>query len=262
MTTATQPRIAYDKVGDGTPALVLLPGWAAERTMFRRVLADLGRERTVIALDWRGHGGSQQPDSDYGGDDLVDDALSVIATEGIQRIVPVAQAHAGWTAIELRNRLGADRVPGMISISWSVLGAPPALIAALGALQCARTWEQTRDTLLDMWITGVQDAEVVTFVQSMADYGFDMWSRAGREIAAQFARFSTPVAALETLDPPCPMLHLYAQPADPDFLAAQQTYAADHRWFSVQQLSGSSHFPTIESPTEVAAAVAHFVSML
>jgi hypothetical protein len=31
MTTSTQVRIAYDRVGDGGPALLMLPGWCADR---------------------------------------------------------------------------------------------------------------------------------------------------------------------------------------------------------------------------------------
>jgi hypothetical protein len=64
------------------------------------------------------------------------------------------------------------------------------------------------------------------------------------------------------LDPPPPTLHLYAQPADPEFLDAQRRYAAERGWFRVHRLDARSHFPTFEVPGEESAAVEEFVAEL
>jgi pimeloyl-ACP methyl ester carboxylesterase len=93
----------------------------------------------------------------------------------------------------------------------------------------------------------------------MGKYGFDMWSRAGREIGAAFKKHESPLAVLERMAPPCPTLHVYAQPEDPGLLSAQQSYAAAHPWFQVQKLDARSHFPTIEVPGPLAHAIASFV---
>lgn len=262
MNVATQPRIAYDKVGDGRTALLCLPGWAAERTMFRTMLTTLGRTHTAVALDWRGHGGSETPADDFGGGDLVDDALSVIGAAGLDRVIPVAQAHAGWVALELRRRLGPEKVPGVVLCSWMVLGPPPPLAAALTALQDRATWPQTMAGLVGMWTTGVTDPDVLAFVHSMERYGFEMWARAGWEIAKQFDRYESPVAALQALPAPCPTLHVYAQPTEDAFLEAQLSFATANPWFTVRRVHGTSHFPTIESPGEVVAAIEEFVATL
>jgi pimeloyl-ACP methyl ester carboxylesterase len=86
-----------------------------------------------------------------------------------------------------------------------------------------------------------------------------MWARAAREIAAAYAREGSPLAALSALTPPCPTLHLYAQPDDPGYLIAQQQFSAAHPWFSVHKVTGRSHFPTIEAPEEVSAQIDAFV---
>ena len=42
---------------------------------------------------------------------------------GADRIVPVALAHAGWVAIELRRRLG-KKIPAIVLVDWIVLDLP------------------------------------------------------------------------------------------------------------------------------------------
>lgn len=260
MTTSTQVRIAYDRVGDGEPALLMLPGWCADRTYFHELITVTGRHRTAVALDWRGHGGSEQPEEDFVSADLVADALSVIEQNGLDRVVPVAAAHAGWVAIELRRHLGPKRVPGFVSLSWMVLGPPPPFLPALAGLQDPEQWEQVRGGLFAMWTTDVTSRAVHDYVARMGTYAFDMWSRAGREIAADFEAHGTPVAALA--ESKMPTLHVYAQPTDDAFLQAQQEFSRENPWFHVKRVPGRSHFPGIEEPVHTASAIESFVNQL
>jgi pimeloyl-ACP methyl ester carboxylesterase len=87
-----------------------------------------------------------------------------------------------------------------------------------------------------------------------------MWSRAGREIARSFAAEPVPLAAVAALAEPCPTLHVYAQPRDEGYLAAQEGFAAEHGWFHVHRLDAASHFPCLEIPDAVAAAIDEFVA--
>jgi pimeloyl-ACP methyl ester carboxylesterase len=127
-------------------------------------------------------------------------------------------------------------------------------------LQDPEQWQQVRGALFEMWTTGVESPEVHAYVDSMGRYGFDMWSRAGRVIAGDFAPQPSPVAVLA--ENPAPFLHVYAQPGDDAYLQAQQDFAAQHPWFQVQRVPGRSHFPCIEQPAETAAAIETFVSGL
>jgi pimeloyl-ACP methyl ester carboxylesterase len=260
--TASLPRIAFDDVGDGEPALLLMPGWCGPRTLFRAALAEHARGRRVLALDWRGHGASDASPTDFGYAQLLDDALRVLDAAGVERVIPVGVAHAGWAAIDLQRRLGPRRVPGVAFIDWMVLGAPPAFTEALAALQRPESWRAVRDRLFEMWQSGVDAPAVGDYVAQMGAADGEMWRRAGREIAARFAAEPIPLAALEREPAPCPTLHLYAQPADAGLLAAQQAYAAQHPWFSVHRLAASSHFPTLEAPRELAAHLERFAASL
>ena len=175
--------ISYEDSGAGEPALLLLPGWCASRAVFRELASRQPAART-LAMDWRGHGGSGSTDDDFGSAELVADALAVIAASGAHRIVPVATAHAGWVAIELRCRLG-ERVSKLVLVDWIVTDPPPPFLGALSAMQDSTKALQVRDQLFAMWTEGVEHPEVLRFVrEDMGSYTAAMWSRAAREIAA------------------------------------------------------------------------------
>jgi pimeloyl-ACP methyl ester carboxylesterase len=262
METTTPTGIALDDIGTGEPALLCLPGWCGDRDVFDPLAARLADNRRTIALDLPGHGGSATPDGDFGTDDVVRAARDVIQGCGLRRVVPVALSHAGWVAIELRRRLGPERAPGVVLLDWMVLGPPPGFVDALDGLQDPATWQQVRAGLFDMWTDDLDIPALHRYVAAMGTYGAAHWQRAAREIAASFAAEGTPAHALEGLAPPCPTLHLYAQPADDALLAAQHDYAATHPWFAVHRLPARSHFPMFEVPGEMATAIEDFTQGL
>jgi hypothetical protein len=90
--------------------------------------------------------------------DMLTDVLSVIQASGAQSVIPIAQAHGGWVAIELRRRL-EQRVPKMVSISWNPIftsGNPVAtsFLRARQALQDHARWRETLEQMLTMWLSG------------------------------------------------------------------------------------------------------------
>jgi pimeloyl-ACP methyl ester carboxylesterase len=255
--------IDYDDSGKGEPAFLLMAGWCGTRRAFDAFTPLLNKSRRVVALDWRGHGGSDPYPQDFGEMELVEDALAALKAAGNPPVIPVATAHAGWVAIELRRRLGARRVPALVLIDWIVGEAPPPFLEGLKALQGRDSWKPARDGLFAMWTEGVAHAGVARYVkEDMAPFGAEMWARAGREIAAAYAHEGSPLRALAALTPPAPTLHVYAQPPDPGFLKMQQEFAREHPWFHVRKLDAASHFPTIEVPDALAREVLAFAAPL
>lgn len=250
--------IAYDDRGHGDPALLFLPGWCAGRAAFDELAGRMSARHRTLAMDWRGHGGSASLPGDFGGSELVEDALAVIAASGAQRIIPVATAHAGWVAIELRRRLG-ERIPQVVFVDWIVTDPPPPFMGAIGAMRDPSQALAVRDQLFGMWTHGVDHAGVLRYVrEDMGAYPAAMWARAAREIEAAYQREGSPLRALAALEAPVRALHLYAQPDDPAFLAFQKAFSIDHPWFEVRKLDARSHFPTIEVPDQVEAAIERF----
>lgn len=253
-------QISYEDRGRGEPALLFMPGWCGSRAVFDKLAANCSEQRRVLTMDWRGHGKSASVDEDFGAAALIDDALAVIDASGAKKVVPVALSHAGWVAIELRRRLGA-RVPALVFLDWIILEAPPPFLGALQSLQDPAQWQQTREQLFSMWLAGVEVPELTRYVrEDMGSYGFEMWSRAGREIASAYAAEKSPLQALATLTPAPAVLHLYAQPEDPGYLAAQQAFSAANPWFHVVKMQATSHFPLLEAPQEMAATIERFVA--
>jgi pimeloyl-ACP methyl ester carboxylesterase len=260
MTVTATTTLAVTDLGIGGPALLLVPGWCGDRDVFDPLLAPLAEHRRVVSVDLPAHGRSATPAGDFTTADLVDALVATVDELGIDRVVPVGLSHAGWAAIDLRRRLGAARVPGVVLMDWMVLGTPPGFADALAGLQ-SPAWADVRAGLTSMWLDGLDIPALTDVVASMTRYGQEHWSRAGREIAAHFAAQPVPLAALEQLQP-CPTLHLYAQPAADEVLTAQQEYTAAHPWFSVQRLDAHSHFPMFEVPGEMARSVEEFVRSL
>lgn len=257
--------IAFDDLGptgsehESDPALLLLPGWCTNRSVFGPLVALLAKHRRTLALDWYDHGESGAAGKDFGQEQLVAQALGVIAASKVNRVIPVTISHAGWVALELRRQLGS-RVPGLVFLDWIVSEPPPPFLAILAGMQSPQ-WQQAVEQVFGMWLHGVEQPEVIRFVrQEMGSYPGSMWSRAGREIGAAYAAQGSPLAAAARLEPAVPILHLYGQPDDPGYLSFQQDFAAAHPWYKVQKLTARSHFPTLECPGEIAQALLAFTA--
>jgi len=124
-------------------------------------------------MDWRGHGESDRLEADFGTEDLATDAIKVLDRSGVDRVVPVGLSHAGWVAIQLRARLGPQRVPGVVLVDWMVLGAPPGFGDALAGLRDPDAWEQVRAGLFAMWTTGIDLPALDAQIAKMGRYTFD-----------------------------------------------------------------------------------------
>jgi pimeloyl-ACP methyl ester carboxylesterase len=261
MTTATTAdglRIAYDDSGgDGLP-LVCLTGWCSSRHRYDRFQEVAAQHRRVLRLDWRGHGDSDPARGDFGVEEMVEDALAVVDAAGLDAFVPVSASHSGWVAIELRRRLG-ERVPRIVHMDWLLVEPSERYLDVIRMLQGER-WPEARDILYGIWRSGVDDPGVEAVLATMSEHGADMWMRSGRRIEAAFAENGCPFAALERLDPPVPVLHLYGQPTDDEYLARQQAFAAEHPWFQVRRLPARTHFAMTETPRECVAAIEDFLA--
>jgi pimeloyl-ACP methyl ester carboxylesterase len=259
VTSAPGIQIRYDDIGSGEPALLLLPGWSSSRRVFAPLLAPLSTGHRVLAVDWRGHGESTRNVPDFGFPQLVEDALAVVKASGARAVVPVAVSHAGWAAIDLRKELG-DRVPKVVFLDWIILDPPPPFLDALTALQAESAWRGVRDRLFSMWLANTGNEALARFLSTdMGEYDFAMWARAGREIGTAYRQNGNPLKALSQLRPPVPTLHVYAQPDDPAYLEAQESFAKENPWFHVVKLRARTHFPMFEVPMDLANAINSFV---
>ena len=252
-------RIRYDIAGAGDPALLFLHGWCDSRAQFHSLLPLSAQKRRVLAVDLPGHGKSEAPPGEFGFRELVAAAAAAVEAAGVETLVPVSMAHAGWVALGLRRRLGPKRVPRLVLLDWIVLDPPPPFLEALRGLQDPERWKSTRARLFSMWLEHADPQIAAQVRRTMENHGFGMWARAGREIAAAYAREGSPLEALSAIEPPPPTLHLYALPKDEEYRTAQEAFSRKHPWFHFRRLDGISHFPPLETPEAVAAAIEEFL---
>jgi pimeloyl-ACP methyl ester carboxylesterase len=257
-------QIYYDGTGEGEPTILCLPGFANDHTIFAPLVERLSADHRVLVMDWRGHGKSQAPDGDFGFAEMAGDAVAVIQDSRAHSVIPIGQGQLPWVAVELRRRLG-EQVPKMVASSWPVISArgnplAPRFLGAMEAVQDEARWRETAEQVVTMFVSGAP-ASVQTQIQNqMLSHGYEMWSRAGREISNIFAREGDPLTALSKLSPPVPVLHVYAQPPAPEYLSAQESFAREHPWFHVRRLEAASQFPTLEIPDETAAVIREFIN--
>ncbi|HEV2590276.1 MAG TPA: alpha/beta hydrolase [Gaiellaceae bacterium] len=252
--------IASDDRGTGEPALLCLTGWCSSKERYAHLVPLLAEKRRTIAFDWRGHGESQRGVGDFGQDEMVEDALGVIEAAGIEQVVPVAASHSGWVAIELFRRLGPERVPKIVHMDWMVIRPSDPYMALLRSMATPEGWTEARDTLFRIWRAGCEAPEIDAVIDAMREQDGEMWMRSGREISAAYERNDSPLETYERMEaPPAGVLHLYGQPQDPAFFAAQQEFAAEHPWFHVERVPAETHFAMVETAREAAAAIAAFV---
>lgn len=251
-TTPSGPRVAYDDEGHVEPTLLLLPGWCDQRSLYDRLAPRLAPSR-VIRMDWRGHGDSAPSAEDYGTSQLVEDALAVVARTGTKSIVPVAQAHAGWVALELARRLG-PRVRGLVFLSWTLTTLPPPLAGGLQAMSIPASTRAVVEGLTGHWSTGVNDQSVLAHIRSMRLHPDADWARAAREILAMYTAQGSPLDALTKLSHALPCLHVraLADPAAPAGPAGLREVV----------VPAASHFPALERPEETAAQIRAYLSRI
>ncbi len=251
--------LGYDDLGAGQPALLLLTGWCSSRGRWARAAQLLASKRRVVSFEWRGHGDSRPAETDFGTPEMVDDALSVTEAAKLETFIPCSASHSGWVAIELARRL-PTRVPAIVHLDWMLVPPSAPYMQLLSELQAPDRWPAARDTLFEIWRAGDDSAAVRDALAVMRQQGAEMWMRSGREIEASYRRESSPLRALEALDPPRPVMHIYGQPPSSEYLGVQERFAAEHDWFSVRRLAARTHFSMIETPEQVASAIEEFAA--
>ena len=120
-------RIAYESVGVGEPAFLLLPAWSIVHSrVWKHQVADLARHHRVITFDPRGNGRSGRPPDSAGYTDecFVADALAVLDATGVQAAIVVGLSMGAGRALRLAAG-HPERVLGMVTIGAALRLGPP-----------------------------------------------------------------------------------------------------------------------------------------
>lgn len=102
--------------GDGELVL-LLHGITAGAAVWDPVIADLAQDHRVVAIDQRGHGASDHPDTGYTADDYVADVAAVLDLLG-PALAVVGHSLGGRNAI-LAAAAMPDRIRSAVSVDYA-----------------------------------------------------------------------------------------------------------------------------------------------
>jgi pimeloyl-ACP methyl ester carboxylesterase len=97
-------KLYYERAGSGEPELLLVPGWCCDRTAFQPQFDHFAETHAVTALDPRGCGRSDRPNSGYAIPDLADDLAQFCAAVGIDKPVVIGHSLGGMIGVELAAR--------------------------------------------------------------------------------------------------------------------------------------------------------------
>jgi len=95
---ANDVNIYYEISGEG-PALVLLHGWTENHKVWKLQIPEFSKGYRVIAVDLRGHGESDKPESGYSIQTFADDLYHVLNELGIDKAIIAGHSMGGMTAL-------------------------------------------------------------------------------------------------------------------------------------------------------------------
>ncbi|MUM19271.1 alpha/beta hydrolase [Mycobacterium sp. CBMA271] len=260
--TLNGTQISFDDQGLGAgPALLLLTGWGHDHRAYDELLPYLVPRHRVIRMDWRGHGIDRTPVADFGLAEQISDVIGLLDTLSVETIVPVAHAHAGWTALELAERLGVARVPAVMIVDLIMTHASAEFLNGIRAFRDPARWQSSRLTFLQAWLAGSSNDAVNRHIRSeMGGFGFDVWARAGRVIEDAYNTWESPMARIEKLTAPRPVRHIFCGTEHTYYDDLHEEFGARIPWFSYKRLDGTTHFPQLELPAQVAAELEDLLS--
>lgn len=96
-------RVNYEVKGQGDTVL-LLHGWASSLQPYRLLMEQLSVKYRVIALDFPGMGGSEEPTEPWDVDGFADFTLAFLEQFDIQKLSLVGHSYGGRVIIKLANR--------------------------------------------------------------------------------------------------------------------------------------------------------------
>jgi pimeloyl-ACP methyl ester carboxylesterase len=160
----------YERGGEGETELLFVPGWCCDHTAFQPQFDYFERTHTVTAVDLRGCGKSDCPESGYNIRDFADDLAQFCRKVGIEKPVVIGHSLGGMIAVEVAARYPSlsralvlvdpgpiDPLPETVKF----FDAAPDQLEGPNGEEVRRLWTEdmgARDAELAKWITDLMCA--------------------------------------------------------------------------------------------------------
>jgi len=262
---------AFVKTGEG-PALLLLHGLGCDHTTWAPVIPSLARHFTVIAPDLLGHGASAKPRADYSVGGYANGMRDLLTVLGIDKVTVVGHSFGGGVAMQFAYQF-PERTERMILVAPGGLGpeVSPAIraitlpgfhtamgIATLPGLRHAGV--AGLRALSRSKLPGVHDlSEVANIYNSFRD---PRARAAIRHVVRSVVDMRGQIVTMVDrayLTQAMPMLVVWGSDDVVIPVKHAENVARIAPGAVVEVIPNSGHFPHIEQPAAVGAAIGDFV---
>ncbi len=244
--------LAFEESGSGTPALVFVHGWQANRTVWHDAIDALGPNVHTLAVDLRGNGESRAAPGPYRLERFASDLRDLVAARGLGPVVLIG--HSMGATVSLRFAVDAARAThGLVLIApvpasgggYSAKGEAY-LRATAGDPVTAKNW------LARTFAAAPEDAVLerlcaaATTERGSALECFESWAH------ANFAEETKTIAA--------PTLVIAPEKDAPE--VSEQKVAALLPNARYVVLPNAAHYVIVEKPVEIANLIRDFLSRI
>lgn len=249
--------ITYVEYGDkNAHTVVLLSGWAQDHRLFKTLAPELARDFHVLCPNYRGHDPDQTLSGDFTMADMVDDTAEFIDRMQLDGFDLVSTSHGCWVNLDLCERYKLGRT---VVIDW-LMQPHPGFFKQLDDGQHPERYQAGRQSFFDEWIAATDNEDVINHIRTeMPWFKGEMWMRACREIEKAYRHWESPLERMKAMKDTPTIMHVYSQPLSEDYRKFQRGFADENPWFEPVHIPGQTHFPTLESPVAVAAAIRDFI---
>lgn len=114
-------RIHYVEHGDGNaPALLLVPGWGMDASIWDRQIAEFSRTHRVVAIDPRSQGASSKTSEGNTPQERAGDVDAVMRELSLDRVVLVGWSQGVQDVAAYVDRFGTGRLAGVVLVDSAV----------------------------------------------------------------------------------------------------------------------------------------------
>ncbi|MEX2245291.1 MAG: alpha/beta hydrolase [Dehalococcoidia bacterium] len=245
--------LAYDEAGAGDPLMLFVHGWCCDRSHFAPQMAHFSPRHRCVAVDLRGHGDSDKPESAYTFDVFADD-LAWLCGE-LKLTKPVVVGHSMGGAIALALAARHPQLASAIVMLDAPVIFPPAAASDVGpfleALRTPACHDVLREFFSQRLFIPTDDATrkarildgaarmrqhvIVACFEAILGFDSDASARACR-VPALYVVADPPLAELLRFREACPQL-------------------------MTAQTAGSGHFHQLEVPDQINAMIERFLAL-
>jgi pimeloyl-ACP methyl ester carboxylesterase len=243
----------YEEGGKGLPPIMLVHGWACDRSFMAPQFEHFRRAHRTVAVDLRGHGESDCPVQDYRIEAFADDLAWTLRELTLERPVCIGHSMGGAIVLELAAQR-PESVSAVVLLDTAVLPAPAVWAGVQPVIAGLRTPQYRvvlRDFLADAFFLPSDDprrtSEIIgamlsppQHVLASAFEGIFLW-----DSAAAAARCRVPTLYIASTRPRGDVARFRE-------LCPQLVHG---------QVVSSGHFVQMEAPEQVNAMIDRFLAV-